>query len=267
MFDVVLTNGSEDLVLTFTVRDTNIAKLWFNELSKGYDILEDDRLTDWGEHNYIDELNYHIGVINQYDNVIDRTVSSSSTQEDFNYLHMFFEDLRGEHTAGTPWYNSAPSYVKNAVCEFNILIHNLESSIRTQNKHPTMVVTFKDRLRYELTQLDMDHFTCQWEKGAVYINYCQVGKTVLDVFKDNDTMAAVRPQTHYSADFMVKLGPSTPSLYHQSRMKLLDAWIKDRKFTFENLNIGMIPVADLITTVDEKHLHKFNKVKQVRCIK
>ena len=267
MFDVTLTNGSEDLILSFKVRNTNIAKRWFGELSQDYEILEDQRLSNWGNHNYIDDLNYHISIINQYDNIIDRTVSLSSTQEDFNYLHTFFENLRGEVIAGTSWYNSAPEDIKTSVCEFNVLIHKLESSVRTQNKHPTAVVTFKNRPRFELTQSDMDYFTCKWQSGAVYINYCQVGKTVLDVFKDNDNIGTVRPQTHYSADFMIKFGPSTPLLYHLGRMTLLQSWIKIKKFKFKNLNIGMIPVADLITPVDNEFLLKFNKVKQVKCLK
>jgi hypothetical protein len=267
MFDVILTNGLEDLTLTFKVRNTNIAKRWFDELAQNYEILEDHRLSNWGGHDYIGDLNYHIGIINQYDNIIDRTVSLSSTQEDFNYLHTFFENLRGEVIVGTPWYNSAPEYVKNSVCEFNVLIHKLESSVRTQTKHPTIVVTFKNRPRFELTQSDIDYFTCKWQSGAVYINYCQVGKTVLDVFKDNDDVGTVRPQTHYSADFMVKFGASTPLIYHLARMALLQSWIKTRKFKFKNLNIGMIPVADLITSVDKEYLLKFNRVKQVKCLK
>jgi hypothetical protein len=267
MFDVILTNGHEDTTLSFKVRNTDIAKKWFDELCQNYEILEDCRFSNWGKHNYIDDLNYYIGVINRYDNIIDCTISSNSTQEDFNYIHTFFENLRGEIVVGTPWYNSAPEHVKEAVCEFNILIHKLESSVRTQTKHPTIVVTFKDRPRFELNQSDIKNFTFKWDSGAVYINYCHVGKTVLDVFKDKDDIATVRPQTHYSADFMIKFGPSTPLLYHLGRVALIRSWIKTKKFKFENLNIGMIPVADLITSIDKESLLKFNKVKQVRCLK
>jgi hypothetical protein len=267
MFNVVLANGLEELALTFKVRNTSIAERWFNELSQNYEILEDHRLSNWGEHNYIDDLNYHIGIINQYDNIINCTVSPSSTQKEFNYLHTFFENLRGEVVTGTPWYNSAPEHVKNSVCEFNVLIHKLESFVRTQTKHPTIVVTFKNRPRFELNQSDIDYFTCKWQRGAVYINYCQVGKTVLDVFKDNDDVGTVRPQTHYSADFMIKFGASTPLIYHLARMTLLQSWIKTRKFNFTNLNLGMIPVADLLTPINNDTLLKFNKVKEVRCLK
>jgi hypothetical protein len=267
MFNVVLANGLEELALTFKVRNTSIAERWFNELSQNYEILEDHRLSNWGEHNYIDDLNYHIGIINQYDNIINCTVSPSSTQKEFNYLHTFFENLRGEVVTGTPWYNSAPEHVKNSVCEFNVLIHKLESFVRTQTKHPTIVVTFKNRPRFELNQSDIDYFTCKWQRGAVYINYCQVGKTVLDVFKDNDDVGTVRPQTHYSADFLIKFGPSTNYFSFILRKLIINIWLIFQKFKFKNPNIGYIPVADIIKDFNIEDYRKFNKVKSVICLK
>lgn len=263
-FDVVLTNDIEDLTLTFKVRDTRIAYKWFTELLKDYELFETNRLSNWGEHNFIEELNYHINVINEYDPVIDRTVKDDSVQDDLNYLHKFFEDLRGEIDEGTTWYNSSPDHVKHSLNRFNVLIHQLESSLRTKNKHPTVVVTFKDRPRIELTDKDCEHFTYKWEQGCVYINYCQVGKTVLDAFKDNDKIAeAIRPQTHYSSDFMIKFGPSSNWFLYKIRSFIIKLWLKKRNFKLDRLNIGMIPVADLVTPVEHKTLFKFKRVKSV----
>jgi hypothetical protein len=185
-----------------------------------------------------------------------------------NYLHKFFEDLRGDILAGTYWFNTAPDEIKQAVEQFNILIHKLESEIRTQEKHPTLVVTFKDSVRIELTDQDCDYFTYQWTQGTVYINYCQVGKTIIDAFKDNDNLTeSIRPQTHYSADFMIKFGPSTPRWLYYIRQIFLKCWITKKKLPFKNLNLGMIPVADLATSVDSNVLRKFDKVKKIICIK
>jgi|AntAceMinimDraft_5_1070358.scaffolds.fasta_scaffold00761_7 hypothetical protein len=268
MFKLVLTNGHEDTVLCFRVRDTAIAQKWFKELQKTYPLYETDRFSNWGSHNFIEELNSCISVINNYKNVIDTYVNTNTSQQDLNYLHKFFEDLRGEITVGTPWFNNAPVEVKHAVERFNIVIHQFEAALRTDKLHPTVVVTFADRPRFELTTTDMDQFTYKWGRGTVYINYCHVGKTVLDIFKDQDNISeAIRPQTHYSADFMIKFGPATNWLVYFVRSAIINKWVKRQNFKFKNLNIGMIPVADLITVIDKKKLLTFNKVKEVNCIK
>lgn len=268
MFNLILTNDKEDISIPFRVRNTAIAKKWFDELSKNYKLYETDRFTNWGVHNLIPELNECISKINQYDNCIDCYISSASTnmQKDLNYLHKFFEDLRGEVNEGTEWFNRAPLEIQECVQRFNILIHKLESETRTKN-HPTVVVTFKDRPIINLTKEDIKHFTFRWTHGTVYVNYCQVGKTVLDVFKDKDSIAeGVRPQEFYSADFMVKFGPTTPYVTYLLRKTYLNSWVKLQSFKFKNLNLGMIPVADLANKVDIEELKMFNRVKGVECL-
>ena len=267
-FKLVLTNGVDDLVLYFKVMDSNIAKKWFAELSNNYELDEVDRFTNWGKHSYIDQLNKQIDTINLYDNIIDMYVSENSTQQDLNYLHKFFEDLRGEINAGTNWYTSAPTDIKNAVNRFNVLIHHLEAELRTKDKHPTVVVTFKDNPKIDLDKEDMKYFTYKWKSGTVYINYCHVGKTVIDAFKDRDSITeAIRPQTRYSADFMIKFGPSIGTIQYLVRSVFLKIWIRIKKLKFDDLNLGMIPVATLVTEIDYKTLLKYNKVKKIECLK
>lgn len=268
MFRVILTNGKEDTSLTFKVRSTAIAKKWFDELCKNYPIHEANRFSNWNlENQLIDQLNKQIDIINSYDNIIDRKASTTMSQDDLNYLHKFFEDLRGEVTVGTAWFHSAPVNVKTALEKFNVLIHQTEELFRSPN-YPTLVVTFKDRPRYELTQEDVKHFTFNWGKGTVYINYCHVGKPVLDVFKDKDKIAeAVRPQTHYSADFMIKFGPPTKYYIYVLRKILINVWLKFQKFKFKNPNIGYIPVADIVGDFDINNYRKYNRVKRIECVK
>lgn len=268
MFNIILTNDVEDTELTFKVRDTSIAQKWFYEVAKDYDIFENDRFTNWSQNiNLVDDLNKQINIINSYEKIIDYTVSDKTTQKDLNYLHKFFEDLRGEVTDGTEWFSNAPNHVKSATEKFNILIHQLEEHIRDKN-YPTLVITFRNRPQLELTEEDMKHFTFKWEKGTVYINYCHVGKPILDVYKDQDNIAeGIRPQTHYSADFLVKFGPSTNPVYYQMRKISIYSWLKSQKFDFKNPNIGYIPVADLVDNFDIEKYRKFNKVKKIECIK
>ena len=56
MFKLVLTNNLEDAELAFKVKDTPIAKKWFDELCKNYPIYENDRFSSWDlDYNLIDE--------------------------------------------------------------------------------------------------------------------------------------------------------------------------------------------------------------------
>jgi len=265
MFRLVLTNGADDLFLDFKIKRTVIAHKWFKELKQNYPLYETDRFTNWGNNNLIKELNKHIDIVNNYDNIIDKKADINIKQKDLNYLHKFFEDLRGEITEETLWYKKSPKKVKSSIQRINVLIHQLEEEIRTKN-HPTVTVTFKDRPRHILTKQDIKSFTYRWISGTVYIEYPHVGKPILDVFKDKDDLVeAVRPQTHYSADFTVKFGPTIPYALYLLRKLAITLWLPFQKFKFENPNIGMIPVADLITDVDHKELKKYNKVKEIIC--
>ena len=268
MFRIILTNNKEDIALTFKVRETPIAKKWFEELRKNYPIFEDDRFSNWTTDNcLIDTLNKQIDIINSYENIIDYKASITTSQHDLNYLHKFFEDLRGEVAIGTPWFHTAPIHVQLALEEFNLLIHQLEEHLRSPG-YPTLVVTFKERSRYTLTNDDMKYFTFNWTKGTVYINYCHVGKPVLDVFKDKDNITnGARPQTEYSADFMIKFGPTTNYFVFILRKLIINVWLRFQKFKFKNPNIGYIPVADLIEEFDITDYKKFNRVKSVECLK
>ena len=268
MFRITLTNGTEDATLIFKVRETAIANKWFEELCKNYSIFENDRFSSWHlQNNLINDINKQIDIINSYNKVIDIKASNDITQSDLNYLHKFFEDLRGEVVQGTEWFNNAPENIKEALEKFNILIHHLEENLRSPN-HPTLVVTFKDRPRYQLTDEDIKYFTFNWRKGTVYINYCHVGKPILDVFKDNDKIASgVRPQTHYSADFMIKFGPSTKFYIFILKKIAINIWLRFQKFKFKNPNIGYIPVADIVGDFKIEEYRKFNRVKKIECIK
>jgi len=267
MFKIILTNGAEDLELEFKVRSTDIAKKWFDELSRSYPLYEVDRFTNWGNSDLISELNEQINIINSYQDLVP-SLTNEVTQEKLNYLHKFFEDLIGDVTKGsTEWFNAAPLHVQEAVRKFNILIHKLEADTRTSD-HPTVVVTFKDRPIFKLSNNDLKYFTFRWTSGTVYVNYCQTGKTILDVFKDNDKIAeGIRPQEFYSADFMIKFGPTTPYIKYLIRKVLVHAWLPLQKFKFKNLNLGMIPVADITSPIAHSTLRKYNRVKEVKCIK
>lgn len=265
-FIVTITNGQEDKDLVFNVYNTDIAQRWAQEVANNYPLYETDRFQGWPGSDrdlsyYFDQLQKQINIVNSYK---ENTISSqvASDQDTLNYLHTFFEQLRGELTTGTIFYNDAPNNVKDAINKFNVLIHETEHLIRSSDT-PTIIGTFKDRPRIKLSDDDHKHFTFKWKYGEVYINYCEVGKTLLDVFKDRDKyvgQANIRPQEYYSADFMIKFGVELKEEYHQHRLLKFKDWYTQQGFEFKHLSLGMIPVA----IIDQgKPYSGFTKIKSV----
>lgn len=266
---VTLTNKKEDKDLVFRIHDTDIAKRWQSELEKDYPIFERHRFQGWPDSEktvkwYQNELAKRIQTVNQYQpGTINYT--AIDTQESLNHLHRFFEELRGTSDAGTDFYNSAPSQVKDAVDQFNMLIHECEHQMRDADS-PSLIVTFLGKTRHQLLEDDYDHFTFQWKYGEVYINYCEVGKPLLDIFKDNDDFVsqdAVRPQSLYSADFMVKFGPDMPNEFYNDRLTMFNEWYSKQNYNHKHKSLGMIPVASL---EEGAPYPTFNEVKSV-CVR
>jgi hypothetical protein len=265
---LTLTNGLTYKELYFDIFETNIAKKWQVEVRKNYTIYENDRFINWTNNKknkdyYINELNKQIHIVDNYSpNTIPFFFQADQVnQNTFNILHKFFEDTRGPIEDPPEFYRNAPYEVQEAINRFNIMIHEFESCMfneQLNNKHPEsrLVVTFNDRVRYDLAEEDYKYFTLKWVFGDVYVNYCEVGKTILDIIKDKDTHVGnsnIRPQRHYSADFQVKFAPTISDKEYDRRMQWFNIGYNNKKDFFENLgfpyndklSVGFIPVASL----------------------
>ena len=274
MFELVLGNEQSKKSLFFKILETDIAQLWATEIKKEYLLYENDRFTQWPGSNkdetyYQSSLKHHIDIINSYDKIID--LEKYNQQTFLNILHKHFEDLRGHVVYGTDWYATAPVNVQQSVDKLNVLIHEYENYLNEKDSiylNPTIVCTFKDRPTYNLKNEHYKYFTHKWEFGTVYINYCEVGKPLLDVFKDNDENVgkdAIRPQSTYSADFMVKFGIDVPDQFVIDKENKFWLWTNSKNI---NVNpskaaLGMIPVAKIVEKIDINKLKDFNKV--IKC--
>jgi hypothetical protein len=252
-FILELSSSSESYNVTFDILETPIAQKWATEVSKNYPLYETDRFQGWNPNLTLEHfetaLLAQIDIVNKYKPNTVNIEQNLFDQQHLNYLHRFFEELRGEASVGTEFFNSAPGNVQQAIEKFNVLIHECEHHMRDQ-AIPTIIGTFKDRPRIDLADADYDEFTFQWQFGCVYINYCEVGKPLLDVYKDQDTnipIDAVRPLKYYSADFMLKFGPNVPEQQYQARLKDFWNWYSNTDYNFDKnrLALGYIPVAQL----------------------
>ena len=265
---LTLSNKTDSQDLYFDIYDTAIARKWSNEVRKNFSIYENDRFINWPSSKkdklyYVNELNKQMQIVNEYaPGLIPVWLSvEQANQNSFNILHKFFEDTRGSVISGTPFYNNAPTIVQEAINRFNVMIHEFESLLFNEadsNEHPQsrLIVTFNNRSRHSLIDEDYDHFTINWIFGEVYINYCDVGKTIIDVLKDNDNIVGndnIRPLRYYSADFQIKFAPTLGNLEHNKRKHMINISYHKKKEFFESLgfyydkklSLGLIPVAML----------------------
>lgn len=149
-----------------------------------------------------------IQIINSYQPVIDREFTSVHDQDMLNYLHSKFEQYHGMlNQQHHEFWTQAPDAVRRALAELNLCVHRCESMVG--NSRPRFVCTWygmPKTKRLPVEQL-VDYATLQVDFGTVYLNYVEIGKTLLDLATDNDRYIAdemFQPFNFYSADFNVK---------------------------------------------------------------
>ncbi len=224
MFHLDLEKEGETTTIDFVENDTQLGAKWAkalrDEIDKGIELPQPDRLynlnTVWSEQSIITRINRCIHKVNTYKNFIDFQVDGSTmTQEDSNQLHHYFELMRGENDEPNEFYETAPQEIKDAIEEYNILIHRWEDLVirepdGTRTDRPSsgrIVVHIKDRPMYDMVDGDWDCYTTESKPGAICINYCHKGKPILDIIKDRDEVVGednIRPQHRYSADFHLR---------------------------------------------------------------
>jgi len=248
---ITFSNDTDNKDVIFDLLDTSIAQKWFFEISKKYPIYENSRFTGWPGGRtadyYITEIDRCIKIVNEYEPNKITLVGS----DDLNHLHKFFEILRGGVLEPNPWFEQAPAQVQEAICRFNVLIHNYEKLLKSKHLSPTVTCTFSDRDRYELDEDDYQHFTYDWKFGTIYINYCEVGKHLLELYVDDDDVIGehnIRPLKYYSADFKLKFFTDLPRDEFLKFDSKFQSWINDnselfKKLGFKHLSLGFIPAA------------------------
>ena len=198
-------------------------------------------------------------MINAHESIINRPFVY--TQDCLNYLHNIFERYHGLLDQQTsPYWKSAPNTVRKALAELNLAVHRCESV--SSGNQPRFVCTWYGMPKTHTldSELQKVHGDQQVKFGTVYLNYCEIGKTLEDLTKDRDNYIgddAFRPFNHYSADFVVRFFEDSindlaqrvmaMSLYYQQN----NEFFAQRGYTeFANPRLLPLrfPVAELIET-------------------
>jgi hypothetical protein len=155
--------------------------------------------------------------------------------------------------------------MQKALDDFNLLIHRYEAFVRNEAwvragnpSRARAVLKFDNiRPRYPLTIEDYNAFEPRQVFGMLYVNYCEVGKSIGDVFLDGDKVdraTGIRPMRYLSADGYLYFGPSTSPEIEAAMVDRFEGWWKANSRQLADLGferndplnaLGLLPVAML----------------------
>jgi hypothetical protein len=186
-----------------------------------------------------------------------------------NKLHNHFERLQGTVWGLSDYYKRADYVTKYAIRELNTICHEMENLILSQRKlatdpywvRPSQITTFLNTPRYDLTTAHRQGFiTNGYDRvfGGVYMHWTQIGKTLYEVFRDEnapeltDTVCeAITELRYYSGEFDiewandVKLGGPHP--WHNEEQRQFKEWLLDngRDPNDPTLSLGYLPIGQV----------------------
>lgn len=257
--------------------------LWYDEVCKIYlnGIRENKRIygfnNEWTYDKCLNKIKTIVNTVNNYKPFIDYNIEELDQQK-LNDLHVFFENMIGVDSTNTKlerpgdFFDSAPDEIKDAIVEFNVLIHRIESMDPDSFWSKRIVITFNDRPRHKIPESELYRFDFRIKPGDVCLNYCHVGKPLYDVYSNDDhsiTEENIFPQSHWSADFhmMFKTGLGFNNSYHES----VANWWKENKKELNSMGFyegdfknawGLFKVAEVVN-YDPNYLEGITKVEKI----
>lgn len=276
---VVLRNPlekSQQVEYKIAVNDSPIGKLWYSAL---VDLLKQNKYLEKNfcflgfpnsqrDMEYIcQELSWAKHKINDFfrgeytieENFVPSTLRPDGINPDqnlMNQLHNHFEHLQGTVWGLSDWYKRADYETKFAIRQLNNLCHEAESLMLSQRKQvqapewvrPSQITTFLNAQRlefpYDLKQTFSEE---RYDRkfGAVYLHWAQIGKTIYEVYNDEQgvdidqtTCDAITHLRYYSGEFDIEwgrnicYGGSHP--WHNKRMSNFRNWLNRNNFNTED---------------------------------
>lgn len=182
----VVLGASGEASFDIILNDNDFVRKWVDELRWCLDNCPFDQLEIFSNFKTADELfisiNESCTVINSYINEFIVT-NDHCTQEYLNYLHEKFEQLSGGFNTPTRLFSLANKELKTAIRNLNLYIHKLEQI--NDNIHLCQIAFDKDTCRrHKLDSIDYKHFEFKVPAGTVYLHYNELGKNLVDIYKD-----------------------------------------------------------------------------------
>ena len=169
-----------------------------------------------------------------------------------NTLHNHFEVLEGTVENPSSYTSQASTEVRYAIRQLNLLCHEIETLCMSQRKielapywtRPSQITQFTRAPRHTLTDEHRTGFlenSFNRELGGVYMHWCQIGKTLMEVYRDEhapeltDTVCeAITHLQYYSGEFDIEWGNDVMYdvgyPWHCEEIDGFEKWLCDNNF-------------------------------------
>ena len=154
------------------------------------------------------------------------------SQDLLNQLHHVFEIYHGlyDQQINNTLFQRMDPAAQQAISDLNIWIHRIE----TLSQDPRFVVTWHRKpTRLPLTTDDFAQIDPVENFGDLQLNYCDIGKTLTCLWKDNDAYIgsdAFRPMQHFGFDFVVKFGNHATRHYLDQSHSIWQYYLAHEKY-------------------------------------
>ena len=185
-----------------------------------------------------------------------------------NLLHRYFEELQGTAWQISEYYKQADTETKYAIRQLNNICHEIESWVLSYRKsivdpewiRPSQITTFLNAPRYDLHEEDFElfkHNRYDRELGGVYLHWSQVGKTLVEVYRDEHApkmtealCSEINHQKYYSGEFDIEWGNTITEAKHDFKKQEIEGfrtWLKENKYDWEDpkLALGYIKIGQV----------------------
>jgi hypothetical protein len=234
----------------------------------------------------INELNRTIDYHIPYDLV------NQISREKLNELHNHFEILKGKEWEPSEYFTNANKKNKQNIETLNWVCHELETlEFQKSNPNytrPSTIMSWVNCPKHDLTDEHRNLFTNWYDSrfGEVYMHWCQIGKTLFEVFNDegapelNDAMCeAITELRYYSGEFDINWGRDMTrdnSYEWNKKYKDFSAWLianginpHDPKMSLGQMPIGRVKIEESFGTTTPRNVWDILKdhmsFKRVEC--
>ena len=194
--------------LKYKIIDNDFTRKWINCVleaqQKQYNISE-----PWAIYNINDSLNEDY-VLKKLNALIDKVdaeevlfdfkLDNINDQDKLNKIHSIFEQHHGklDQWKDNPMFKNKSKEFRKNLSEINQFVHACESG---EGSPKIRIVYFDLPKIHKFTNSDYKLFTNRRKFGSLYHLYCDVGKNIESLAKDNDNHHHdVVPNIHFSAD-------------------------------------------------------------------
>jgi hypothetical protein len=191
-------------------------------------------------------------------------------KEILNKLHNHFEVLQGTVDNLSLYYKLADYKTKYAIRQLNVLCHEIETLILSQQKQahvpewtrPSQITTWLHAKRYRLLDKHRELFNQNgYDRrfGHVYMHWTQIGKTLFEVFRDEGApnldgtiCDAITHLEYYSGEFDIEWAADmcygdTKTPWHTDQQNAFNEWLIKNNLDPKDktLSLGYLPLGEV----------------------